>query len=204
MNYNARKHAAEVLANKYKTMQPLSFYVKDEEGINELLRSMKYDERSIRKDLNIVRDEDSDFITVSFESANPRLSAFVVNILCNQFIDYYTHKVKQNERDAVTYLAKLLKEKQKALNDKTAQLQEYKIKNGILNLEDQSKAINDQMSVYHDRKQQAEREVASYNGALAKIDDRFQPNERKYLEAATSKFNQDVISFSRSVTHAYR
>jgi succinoglycan biosynthesis transport protein ExoP len=201
MNYKARKHATEVLANKFKTMQPLSFYVQDEEGINELLRSMKYDERSLRKDLTIERDEDSDFITVSYESANPRLSAFVVNILCGQFIDYYTHKVKQNERDAVTYLAKLLKEKQAALNAKTAQLQEYKIKNGILNLEDQSKAINDQMSVYHDRKQQAEREVASYNGALAKIDDRFQPNERKYLEAATSKFNQDVVN-SQDQLHA--
>jgi succinoglycan biosynthesis transport protein ExoP len=201
MNANARRHAFEVLTNKFNTMRPLSFYNQDEEGINELLRSMKYDERSLRQDLNIARDEDSDFITVSYESANPQLSAFVVNVLCQQFVDYYTHKVRQNENDAVTYLAKLLKEKQQALNAKTAQLQDYKIKNGILNLEDQSKAINDQMSVYHDRKQQAEREVASYNGALSKIDDRFKPEERKYLEAATSKFNQDVTS-SQDQLHA--
>ncbi|MES2062026.1 MAG: lipopolysaccharide biosynthesis protein [Bacteroidota bacterium] len=194
MNPAARAHAVELFTDKFNTRQPLSYYNKDEEGLNELLRSMKYDERSLRKDLYINRDEDSDFITVSYESNNPQLSAFVVNILCNQFIDYYTHTVRQNETDAVNYLSKLLDEKRKALNTKTQQLQDYKIKNGIINLDDQSKSIFDQIMIFNDRKQQAEKDVASYEGAIQKINNKFDPSERKYIEATISKYNQDVVN----------
>ncbi|MES2266112.1 MAG: Wzz/FepE/Etk N-terminal domain-containing protein [Bacteroidota bacterium] len=194
MNPRARAHAVELFTSKFKNMQPLSYYNKDEEGLNELLRSMKYDERSLRKDLLIVRSEDSDFISVSYESNNPQLSAFIVNILCTQFIDYYTHTVRQNETDAVNYLANLLETKRDALNKKTAALQDYKIKNGILNLEEQSKSLFDQIIVFNDRKQQAEKDVASYNGAIQKINNKFNPGERKYIEASVSKYNQEVIN----------
>jgi succinoglycan biosynthesis transport protein ExoP len=194
MNPAARAHAVELFSNKFRTMQPMSYYNKDEQGLNELLRSMKYDERSLRTDLNIVRDEDSDFITVSYESANPQLSAFVVNVLCKQFIDYYTHTVRQNETDAVNYLSKLLDQKRDTLNTKTQQLQNYKIRNGILNLDEQSKSIFDQIMVFNDRKQQAEKDVASYDGAIQKINNKFDPSERKYIEANMSKYNQDVVN----------
>lgn len=194
MNGAAREHAVQLFTEKFNTRQPLSYYNEDEKGLNELLRSMKYDERSLRKDLYINRDEDSDFITVSYESDNPQLSAFVVNILCAQFIDYYTHTVRQNETDAVNFLSKLLDEKRKALNTKTQELQEYKIKNGIINLDEQSKSIFDQIMVFNDRKQQAEKDVASYDGAIQKINSKFDPRERKYIEANISKYNQDVIT----------
>lgn len=194
MNGAAREHAVQLFTDKFNSRQPLSYYNEDEEGLNELLRSMKYDERSLRKDLYINRDEDSDFITVSYESNNPQLSAFVVNILCKQFIDYYTHTVRQNETDAVNYLAKLLDEKRTALNTKTKQLQDYKIKNGIINLDEQSKSIFDQIMIFNDRKQQAEKDVASYDGAIQKINNKFDPSERKYIEATISKYNQDVIN----------
>uniref|UniRef100_UPI0035BBB847 Wzz/FepE/Etk N-terminal domain-containing protein n=1 Tax=Mucilaginibacter sp. TaxID=1882438 RepID=UPI0035BBB847 len=139
----ARKHAVQVLTQKAKLREPLSFYNKDENGINDLLRSMKYDERNIREDLTIARDEDSDFITVSFESENAQLSAFIVNILSADFIDYYTNTIKKNENDAVIYLSRLVDQKRDTLNAKTEGLRKYKIRNGILNLEDQSKSIFD-------------------------------------------------------------
>ena len=194
MNDAARKHAIEVFTNKFNKRESLSYYNKDEYDLNELLRSMKYDERSLRKVLYMNRDEDSDFISVYYESENPQLSAFVVNVLCKEFIDYYTHTVKQNETDAVNYLSKLLDEKRNALNTKTNQLQQYKIKNGILNLEEQSRSIFNQIMVFNDRKQQAQREISSYDGTIKKIDDKFDPNQRKYIEASVSKFNQDIVN----------
>ncbi|MFD0793900.1 exopolysaccharide transport family protein [Mucilaginibacter litoreus] len=194
MNPRARAHAIEVFTQKFKNKQPLSYYNKDENGLNELLRSMKYDERSLRKDLYINRDEDSDFITVAYESNNPQLSAFVVNVLCSQFIDYYTHTVRKNETDAVNYLSDLLEQKRQILNKKTNELQEYRIKNGILNLDEQSRAIFDQIMVFNDRKQQAEKDVASYNGAIQKLNNKFTPQERGYIEANVSKYNQAVTN----------
>ncbi|MBK0378795.1 exopolysaccharide transport family protein [Mucilaginibacter segetis] len=193
MNQAAKKHAVDVFTYKFNHLEALDYYNEDENGLNELLRSMDYDERELRKDLTIYRDESSDFITVTYESQNPQLSAFVVNVLCKEFINYYTHTIKQNETDAVKFLAALLKAKRDTLNEKTQQLQNYKIKNGVLNLDEQSKSIFDQIMTYRDQKLQAQKDVASYNGALAKINDKFDPNDRKYIEASTNKYNQAVV-----------
>ncbi|TWR25651.1 lipopolysaccharide biosynthesis protein [Mucilaginibacter achroorhodeus] len=194
MNPSARAHAIQVFKEKFEKREALSYYNRDENGLNELLRSMKYDERSLRKDLAINRDEDSDFITVSYESQNPQLSAFVVNVLCTQFIDYYTNTVRKNETDAVNYLLKQLDEKRATLNKKTEELREYKIKNGILNLDEQSKSIFDQIIVFNDRKQQAEKDVASNNGAIRQLNAKFTPADRGYIESTVSKYNQAVTN----------
>lgn len=194
LNDAARKHAIQVYTDKANHLESLSFYINDEKGLNELLRSMKYDERSLRGNLYAVRDEDSDFILVGYESENAQLSAFVVNTLSTEFIDYYTHTVKKNETDAVDYLSRLVNEKRDSLNSKTNSLKLYKIKNGILNLEDQSKSIFDKTVEYNDHKLQAERELASNTGTINALNKKFDPKDRQYLEASVNKYNLAVTT----------
>lgn len=189
-----RDRALMLFKNKFQSMQPLSLYDKEEDMLNDILISMKYDERSIMKELTIARDEDSDFISVSFDSENPQLSAFIVNTLCNQFIAYYTQNVRQNETNAVNFLSKLLEEKKNALSKKTEELQKYKIQNGVLSLDEQSKAIFGQIMVYNDKKLQAEKDIISYDGAINAINSKFQPGDRKYVEASVSKYNQAITT----------
>ncbi|MEN0054901.1 MAG: AAA family ATPase [Mucilaginibacter sp.] len=189
-----RDRALVIFKDKYKRMEPLSLYNKEEDHLNDVLISMHYDERSILKDIVIGRDEDSDFISVSYDSENPQLSAFIINTLCKQFIDYYTQSVKQNELNAVNFLSHLLEEKKKALSDKTAELQQYKIEHGVLSLDEQSKAIFAQIMVYNDKKQQAEKDVISNEGAINTINKKFEPADRKYVEASVSKYNQAITS----------
>ena len=190
----ATEHALVVYREKLANGEPLSLYNKDESGLNQWIISMDYDERSIRKHLGVDRDGESDFITISFSSENPQLSAFVVNTLCKEFFDYYTQNVKKNESNAVTFLSNLLDEKRSALNEKKDELQQYKIENGILNLEDQSKSINDQILAYTDKKLQAEKDIAAYNGAIKNIDDRFNPKDRQYIESTLSQYNQNITN----------
>jgi succinoglycan biosynthesis transport protein ExoP len=190
----ARKHALQIYTDKANRVESLSFYINDEKGLNELLRSMKYDERSLRGNLYAIRDEDSDFILVGYESESAQLSAFVVNTLSTEFIDYYTHTIKKNETDAVEYLSKLVDEKRDTLNSKSNSLRIYKIKNGILNLDDQSKSIFDKTVEYNDRKLQAEKELAANTGTINAIDKKFDPQDRQYLEASISKYNLAVTT----------
>ncbi|MBB6109304.1 GumC family protein [Mucilaginibacter lappiensis] len=189
-----RDRALMLFKNKFQSMEPLSLYDKEEDKLNDILISMKYDERSIIKELTIARDEDSDFISVSFDSENPQLSAFIVNTLCNQFIAYYTQNVRQNETNAVNFLSKLLEEKKNALSKKTEELQKYKIQNGVLSLDEQSKAIFGQIMVYNDKKLQAEKDIISYDGAINAINGKFEPGDRKYVEASVSKYNQAITT----------
>jgi Mrp family chromosome partitioning ATPase/uncharacterized protein involved in exopolysaccharide biosynthesis len=195
----AKEHALAVFKNKLENSEPLSLYNKDENGLNDMLISMKYDERSIRKYLDVARNNESDFITITYTSENPQLSAFVVNTLCAEFIDYYTVNVKKNESNAVEFLSKLLDEKKRALDDKKEQLQQYKIKNGILNLEDQSKSIFAQILMYQDKKLQAEKDYASYVGAVKGIDQRFDSKDRKYAESVTSEYNQAITNTEEQI-----
>jgi succinoglycan biosynthesis transport protein ExoP len=189
-----KDNALAIFKKKFASLQPLSVYDKTENTLIGLLRSMKYDERSIMKELVITRDEGSDFIAVSYDSENPQLSAFVANTLSKQFIDYYTQSVKQNESNAVTFLSNLLDAKRKALSEKTGELQQYKIENGVLNLDEQSKAIFGQIMVYNDKKLQADKDAISYQGAIDAINQKFSPDERKYVESVTNKYNQAIIS----------
>jgi len=190
----AIKHALIVYRAKLQNGEPLSLYNADEGGLNELLISMGYDERSLRKKLDIERDGESDFITISYTSENPELSAFVVNTLCKEFINYYTVNIKQNESNAIDFLSKLLEEKRNALNNKKDSLQQYKIKNGILNVEDQAKDIFAQILIYKDKKIEAERTIQSYDGAVKAIDNRFNPKDRQYIESTISQYNQAITN----------
>jgi uncharacterized protein involved in exopolysaccharide biosynthesis/Mrp family chromosome partitioning ATPase len=194
MNEDGRESAIKTFQYKFDHLEALSLYNADEKKLDELLHSMKYDDVSLLKDLLIFRDDESDFISVSYDSENPQLSATVVNVLCTQFISYYTKTVKANESNAVAFLSTLLDKKRNALNDKTAQLQQYKIDNGIINLDEQSKEIFSQIMVYNTKKQEAEKDIASYEGALKNIDNKFNPNDRKYVEATVSKYNQAITS----------
>ncbi len=187
-------HALVVFREKLKNGEPLSLYDKDENGLNELLISMKYDERSIRKDLDVNRDGDSDFISITYTSENPDLSPFVVNTLCKEFLDYYTTNIKKNESNAVEFLTKLLHDKKAALDSKKDSLQQYKIKNNILNLDEQSKSIFAQILTYTDKKIEAEKDAASYAGAIKAIDAKFDPKSRGYIESSISLINQSVTN----------
>ncbi len=191
---NEVKHALTIYRDKLQNSVPLYLYDKDENKLNQLLISMKYDERSLRKKLVIGRDGESDFITITYASENPQLSAFVVNTLCKEFIDYYTANVKQNESNAANFLSNLVTEKRNELNEKKDELQQYKIKNGILNIDDQSKAIYTQILAYTDKKIEADRTISSYDVAIKGIDSRFDPKDRQYIESVTSRYNQAITN----------
>ena len=195
----AIQHALEVYRAKLQNGEPLSLYDKDEAGLNDLLISMKYDERSLRKNMDVTRDAESDFISVSYTSENPQLSAFFVNALCREFLNYYKFNVEQNETNAINFLSNQLVIKRNILNQKKDSLQQYKIKNGILNLDEQSKLIYAQILNYDDKKQLAEKDIAAYNGALKNVDNHFNPKDRQYIESTISQYNQLITNTTEQI-----
>lgn len=190
----AKKHAVKVFKEKYAKKEGLNLWDNDQKGLYSLLRSMKYDEESISKKLNIYRAGSSDFIFVEFSSDNPELSAFVVNHLSGEFITYYNLITKENQHKAVNFLSRLLEEKQEAMNLKIEELRTYKINNRVLNLNEQSRQLYGLILDYESRKMQAEKDISATTGALKSIDSKFNPNDRRYIESALTKINQEILS----------
>lgn len=199
LNSQAKTHAIEVYNYKYSRMEDLSLFNKDEKGLYEVLKSMRYDYTSIQKDLRIYRSGNSDFITVEFESENPTLSAFVVNTLCREFITYYTSVVKENQFKQATFLDSMMHAKQAEMDAKMEALKEYKIKNRVLNLNEQAKALYGQLADFETKKELAQRDVESYSAAVKNIDRKFDPADRRYMESSLIGINKEIDATKKQI-----
>lgn len=198
---DALKHAVELLREKYAKKESLNLREADQNGLYNVLRSMEYDDLSLKSALSVYRLEDTDFINLEYTSPSPHLSAFVVNTLSDEFTSYYTSLVKADQRYSVTFLENLLNQKSDTLQDRIANLKSYKIRNRILNLDEQSSQIMNQKANYEFRIQQAEKDIISYRGAISNLDRRFNPEDRLNVEPTAPDINQGILS-TRSEIHS--
>jgi uncharacterized protein involved in exopolysaccharide biosynthesis len=194
LNPEALKHAIEVYRKHYIAREPLNSYNQDEKGLIAIIKSMNYHYDALIKGIGIYRPNNSDFIDATFESENPNLSAFVTNTLMEEFISYYSEYVKNNQQKTVNFLDTLLRQKETEMNRLKGLLKNYKIQNRVLNLNEQAKSLYAQLAGFETMKQVAEKDVAAYTGALRNIEDKFNPNERKYFEATMVPINQQIAS----------
>lgn len=190
----ARSHALEVFKKHIVSKEPLSLFDKDQFGINQLLISMGYDEPTLQKKIIIYRVNNSDFIDFEYESENPFLSAFVINTLISEFVDFYSNYIKGNQQKAVNFLDMLMKKKYDSMTAKMRLLRDYKIRNRVLNLNEQAKSLYNQIADYESRLQVALKDVEAYQGAIRGIEKKFSPQDRRYLESVVVDVNQSVIA----------
>ena len=105
-----------------------------------IIASMWYDADDLNKSLQVGHNDGSDFITVTYTSNDPELSAYVVNTVCTQFIDYNNRDIDFNQGSSIALLDSLLKKKETVMNQKIDSLKAFKTKSGVLNLENQSES----------------------------------------------------------------
>jgi uncharacterized protein involved in exopolysaccharide biosynthesis/Mrp family chromosome partitioning ATPase len=179
---------------KYQKKEGLSLFDKQGKELNKFLASFKYDNESLKKHLKVSRLENSDFINMEFDSDNPQLSAFVLNTLSSEFIDYYSNVVSANKTRAVTFFDSVLRVKQNEIATISEALKEYKIKNKVLNLEDQSRSIYTQITDLATKRSMAQKDEAAYSAALRGINSHFDPKNRGYFESSVSGLNQEIAS----------
>lgn len=187
-----RLKAVEIFKSKIQKREPLNLRDPFEDKLHEALISLGYDADELRKKVEVNRTSNSDFIYVKYTSHNPELSAMVVNTLTREFIDYVSSSYKQNRKKTNEFLGELLKQKKDSMNAKIAALREYKIKNRILDLSNLSQSLYGQITDYKDRKVQAEKDILSYKSVLRNINSRFDPKDRRYVEASTVKINGQI------------
>ena len=194
LNPSAVNHAIDVYRKHYLDKTPLSPYNQDELGLIRVIKSMGYNSDLLKKNLIFNRPNYSDYIDVFFESDNPYLSAFVVNSILEEFIAYYSDYIKTNNQRKVSFLDTLLSKKGAELKRLKDQLEAYKVKNRILNTSAEASNLFNQLSNYQTTKQAAEKDIASYTGALNNIEEKFNPKDRKYFEATVVPINQQIAS----------
>lgn len=195
------KSAVETFNEKYTKRESLNLRDAYQIRLYNLLRSMEYDDLSLKSSLSVYRLGNTDFINVEYSSVSPELSAFVVNTLSNEFVGYHTSMVKADQFSSVKFLENVLSQKWDTLQSRIAKLGSYKIKNRILNLTEQSSQIIGQDADYVRHIQQAERDINAYRAAIANLDKQFNPQDRLYFESTKADLNQSILS-TRSEIHS--
>ncbi len=192
LSNNAKTALLAKLKQKLDSTQSLNFDNKDEKGIIKIIESMRYDENSLSDKLKIKRVETSDYLNISFESENGELCAYVVNTLCNVFIDFYKDRFKGKQIEELDFWARLLEQKKKELDAKVDILKDYKIKNRVINLYEQTKSVDGQIAGMEIRREEINKFIPGYKEALKDINSRLTNDERKYLEYSVSPYNIDI------------
>jgi len=194
-NHDDAYRAVQILKQKQAKFELLNPTVPAENNIDSVISSLGYDPATLtKKNLKIFHSEGSDFINVDCETEKAALSSFVVNQLTAKFINYYTSNLNSGRNKSSEFISNLLNEKRTAMRNKIAELQAFKVKHNILDMDDEAKGVYGQISSLESYHNQASKDVIAYSGALKSIDNRFNPKDRKYLESTTTKVNGAIIN----------
>lgn len=169
----------------------------------DIIESMGYDATSLMKKLDISHADNSDFINVKYISSNPKLSAYVVNTLATDFISNYGIDVNYNQNQNIAILDSLVKGKEQDMNAKNSALKDFKMRNGVLNLDKQSELVYQQITQAEDKKAQVIRDIQANQGALAAIDSRLRGNDPN-MGRGVVRDNSEIVNLKNQLELANR
>ena len=161
-------------------------------AVDGLLKSMNYDIATLLQGLKIYRLTTSDYLELEYEGEDPRLTAFVVNTHLKEFLEMYMRRLLESNNRSLVFLEDLVQQKRSALNERMDALKNYKITNNVLNLDEQANGLYGQILDFEAQREVAKKDVIAYQAALRNIDQRFDPNDRRYVESALADANQRI------------
>ncbi len=163
----------------------------------DILKSAAYDDKSVLKNIEIRRSGESDFINVTYTSHNANLSAFVVNTLSNDFINYYTSLSMMSRQQSLAVLDTMLREKGDEMMNKNSAVVNSSIhataqETGALNSQRRSDLINQKVSEAESQRLGALRNISSIQGALDEINAKLN-GDGGYLQQDSYKENSEIV-----------
>ncbi|HEV7381267.1 MAG TPA: lipopolysaccharide biosynthesis protein, partial [Dyadobacter sp.] len=191
---------------KLKGKQELVPGDKQDVKLIALLRESGYDYNSLVSKVSVYRVRNSDYISIDAETDHPQLSAYLINTLSSEFISYYSSRIDTNTTRAITFLTDFLNKKRNVLTQEMNELRNFKIKNRVLNLNEQARSLYGQIAEYEAKREEAEKDVVAYTATINRIDKKFNPADRKYIESAMTGINQEIVATKqqlRTVNDAY-
>ncbi len=120
-----------IFKDKLQKMEMLSSFDETENEMIGLMNKFGYNGWIIKKNLSIRRTGSTDFVEVSFVSESPKLSAFVVNKISEEFIRFDSSLKSNNSNESVKFFEELVTEKKQILDEKTAFLERFKTSNNV-------------------------------------------------------------------------
>jgi Mrp family chromosome partitioning ATPase/uncharacterized protein involved in exopolysaccharide biosynthesis len=188
-----------LLRRKLQAENVLSANASTEDMLYRTLKSYGYDSYSISQSTSVTRVPESDYLRIEFSSENPQLSAFAVNKATEVLMTIRNQVSLSNNNNLLEYLRRLAERKRLEMEAKVEELKNYKMKNKVINLYEQTKALVDQQKDIEIAREQERKNLSGLRRNIKDIETRFTPRKRQYLEALAGDFNRRMEEYRRKI-----
>lgn len=138
--------------------------------LNKGLESRKYSVEFITKSLKIIQLSSSDFLRISFEAENAELVAFILNTIAETFIETYKDLMAGESTRSRKFFEKQVEITYNNLSSKEQELQEFKLANNVIDLNEQIRAAVAQYDQLVNLLNENERRKESLKASIWKIE----------------------------------
>ncbi|EMR04640.1 exopolysaccharide transport family protein [Cesiribacter andamanensis] len=150
------QNAAQIFQDKLDSLQILSAYNPKERKLIDLLKYYGYDYGSLSGGLSVQRVNYSDYIAIEFASENPKLSAFAVNTLVEEYQHYHDRMRGVRSNESMEFFTNLVTEKKKVLDEKRDLLRSFQSDSRLYNVETEGEAKVTRIAALEEEKQNEE------------------------------------------------
>ena len=168
-----RQKALATVKGKLDKIEMLSSFESVENEVIKLMQAYRYDGWSIWKNFDVRRTGSTDFVEVSFVSENPKLSAFAVNKLSEEFIRFDSYLNTNSSSESVKFFADIVEEKKKIVDDKTKFLETFRASNNLAG-QDFTDLKSSQIVSYELLRQEKSDEIISKQLQVASVEKQIQ------------------------------
>lgn len=190
-----RPEFEKILKEKLQTLTLLDPSIPEQKMLQKVIDEYQYNFESMLEELAIARVNNSDYIEITFISENPRLSAFVVNNICSEFIEYYSSVRASRSNVSLESLTSIVEQRKKYLDDKLAELQQFRSSNEMLNSNLESETKIRQIEEYEDQVASEAQRIRGLELTLASQKVRIQEAE----EGMGTRPNEMIINLRRQI-----
>jgi len=188
-----------IATHKLDSMLLLNPQDVEQRKVAALLKNYGYDFKSLKKNLTVRRVNFTDFIGIEFASENPKLSAFIVNNLADEFLRYYTLSKTERSGESVEFFKDLVDQKRQELDVKAEQLREYKSSNSVLNYELESASKLDQINDLENLRNQKEEEINAHRLSIRRLDEQINKLSSGGANTSVATDNRVIVSLREHI-----
>ncbi len=141
----------------------------DEELFQLLSKDLEYDRKSIEKSLDVRRKGETDYISIAFESEDPYLSTHLAQTLTDDFLRYNKKEESGDHYEKFQFAEIQEKNKKRYLDSLNTQLNFYKKKRAVLDVDVQAQGTVQQIQNLEMMRERVGKKIPALEKSIAKL-----------------------------------
>ena len=137
----------------------------------DLAKAYEYDYESLTENMVVGRkNADSDLLSIEFESENPELCNYAVNVFCKNFLKTHRKLQAKKDTDNVNFYTEMANAKRKKLDEMQKELMDFKYGKGLVDLTSQKEATVAQIKELEIRKEEQQEKIPSLQKSIKELE----------------------------------